>query len=130
MKRATPLLVAAAFAFVAYLGVNAARNALTPAAAFGWLGQAFRMSTRVTPSGPVVVERVQGLGRLETCRFNEQVVVHGQTGGVLPVWLAGDQLVFLGRGEVVAGIDLTRLQPGDVRVGRDEVTVRLPESEL
>ena len=91
---------------------------------------AWPFSTRIAASGPAVIERIQRLGRLETCRVNESVVIHGQTGGVLPTWLAGDRLTFLGRGEVVAGIDLSRLSAANVQVRGAAATVYLPPSEV
>src|SRR5688572_20247919 len=127
MKRSIPVLFAAAAVAAALgLGVYAAREALSPAAlAARWLRSTWRMATRTAPSGPVVLERVQKLGRLETCRYHEQVVVRGDASGILPVWLAGDRLLFTGRGEVVAGVDLSELGPGDVRAEGSTVTIDL-----
>src|SRR5437868_74159 len=131
MKRTTAILLACAAAGALWLGIDAALRAISPVALAGrWLRAAWRMTTRTAPEGPAVLERVQRLGRLETCRYNEQVVVRGDTSGILPVWVAGDRLVFLGRGEVVAGVDLARLHPEDVRVDGDAVRIRLPPSEI
>jgi hypothetical protein len=113
------------------VGLLAIRQALAP---LNWAGQflrnPLRWSSRVAPSGPVVLQEIQRLQRLETCRYNGQVVVRGDTGGLLPTWLAGDRLLFLGRGEVVAGMDLARLHPDDVQVSGDSVELRLPPAEV
>ena len=90
----------------------------------------FSVSTRVMPSGPVVLQQVQRLNRLESCRYNGQVIVRGDTSGVLPVWLAGDRILFVGQGEVVAGIDLSQLRTDDVQVQEDRVSLRLPSAEI
>jgi hypothetical protein len=95
-----------------------------------FLANPFRLSQSVSPTGPVVLEQIQRLQRLETCRYNGQVVVRGDTRGVLPGWMAGDKMLFVGRGEVVAGIDLARLQPGDVTVQGDAVVLHLPQAEI
>ena len=61
----------------------------------------------------------EALGRLETVRFHEQAVVRGETKGPLPTWIAGDELLLVAQGEVVAGVDLGRLRPEDVQVRGD-----------
>src|SRR5262249_37817992 len=119
---------AAGTLLVAFLALRAV---LAPASWMRqWLDERWRMVTHTAPAGPVVVEQVQRLGRLETCRFNEQVMVRGDTRGILPTWIAGDQLLFRGKGEVVAGVDLGRLRPEDVAARGNRVTVRLPPSEI
>ncbi len=94
------------------------------------LPPALRWGSTVSPSGPVVLQSVQRLERLETSRYRGQVVVKGDTGGILPRWVAGDRLVLLGHGEVVAGLDLARLGDGDIRVAQESVEVRLPRPEI
>ena len=131
MRGTLKLLFNVAVAVVLVLVVlGAARHTLSPSSWMGsFLANPFGMTTR-TPSGPVVLEQVQRLQRLETCRYNGQVIVRGETKGLLPVWLAGDRLLFVGRGEAVAGIDLARLRPEDVSVQGDRITLRLPASEI
>jgi Protein of unknown function (DUF4230) len=127
-----PLLVLWGFvAVVLILAFLVLRVVLSPASwARQWLDERWRMVTHAAAAGPVVVEQVQRLGRLETCRFNEQVVVQGNTKGILPTWIAGDRLLFRGKGEVVAGVDLGRLRPEDVTADRQRVTVHLPPGEI
>ena len=91
----------------------------------------FGFSTKVTPSGPVVLEQLQKMARLETARYKGHTIVKGHTGSdVLPSFIAGDKLVFIGHGEVVAGVDLGKMQPQDVRVNGDKVTIKLPAAEV
>jgi len=131
MKRRIPLLLAASVLGITLVGVGVARQTLS---SFDWtrglLRNPFQLSTRTGATGPVVLEQVQRLQRLETCRYNGQVIVRGDTKGMLPTWLAGDRLLFVGRGEVVAGVDLSRLKPEDVAVEQDTVAVRLPSAEI
>ena len=90
----------------------------------------FHFSTTIAPTGPVVLQQVQQLQRLETCRFTEQVIVRGDDDSSLPRWLVGDHILFVGNGEAVAGIDLSKLKPEDVRVEGDKATLRLPSAEI
>lgn len=90
----------------------------------------FGFATRVMPSGPTVLTQMQKLERLETYRYHGQAIVRGETSGHLPIVLAGDRILFIGHGEVVAGIDLSRMNPQDVRVDGETVTLHLPEPEI
>jgi hypothetical protein len=90
----------------------------------------FGFSSRVTPSGPVVLMEMQKLARLETGKYNGQAVVTGETSGVLPTFVAGDRLVFIGHGEVVAGIDLSELKQGDIEVNGESARVHLPTAQV
>src|SRR5436305_1958719 len=73
-------------------------------------------------SQPTVVDRIQRLQRLETVIYTMDKIVSGaKENPVLPNFLAGDRLLMLVHGEVVAGIDFANLKPGDVRVDGKQV---------
>lgn len=95
-----------------------------------FLSNPLGFSSRVTPSGPVVLLQMQKLARLETARFVGDTIVKSETKGVLPIAIAGDSLLFVAHGEVVAGVDLAKMKDGDVRVDGEKVTVRLPKAEI
>ncbi len=44
--------------------------------------------------------------------------------------LFGEKLLFVGHGLVIAGIDMEKIQPSDLRMGGDILYVRLPPSEI
>jgi hypothetical protein len=44
--------------------------------------------------------------------------------------LAGDKIILVAHGEVIGGVDLSQLQPGDVSVSGDAVRVRLPAPQV
>ncbi len=90
----------------------------------------FRFKTRTTMSGPVVLQQIQKLNRLETTRYNGQAIVKGDTSGALPGWLAGDKMVFIAHGEVVAGVDLSKLKSEDVRTTNGHIILKLPPAEI
>src|ERR1700689_4832384 len=82
-------------------------------------------------SQPTVVDRIQRLQRLETAIYTMDKIVGGAKGKpVLPKFLAGDRVLMLGHGEVVAGIDFSNLKPGDVRVEGKQVWLRLPAPQI
>ncbi len=82
-------------------------------------------------SQPTVVDRIQRLQRLETVIYTMDKIVSGaKENPLLPNFLAGDRLLMLVHGEVVAGIDFANLKPGDVRVEGKQVWLRLPAPQI
>src|ERR1700691_5056856 len=82
-------------------------------------------------SQPTVVDRIQRLQRLETVVYTMDKLVSGaKENPVLPDFLAGDRLLMMVHGEVVAGIDFSNLKPGDVRVEGKQVQLHLPAAEV
>jgi hypothetical protein len=87
-------------------------------------------NTRIT-SQPTVVDRIQQLQRLETVVYTMDKIVSGEKDNpVLPDFLTGDRLLMLVHGQVVAGIDFSRLQPGDITILGKDVRVRLPQPQI
>ena len=82
-------------------------------------------------SQPTVVDRIQQLQRLETVVYTMDKVVSGaKENPIFPDFLAGDRLLLLVHGEVVAGIDFSALKPGDVRVEGKQVHLRLHDAQV
>src|SRR3954447_14214424 len=82
-------------------------------------------------SQPTVVDRIQKLQRLETVVYTMDKVVSGaKENPIFPDFLAGDRLLMLVHGEVVAGIDFSTLKPGDVQVQGKQVHIHLPAAQL
>jgi Protein of unknown function (DUF4230) len=86
---------------------------------------------RFDVSSPTVVEMIQKLSRLETVEYSLDKIVEGERqSAFLPDFLAGDKLLLVAHGEVVAGIDLGQLRGGDVVVSGDTVHVHLPAAQI
>jgi hypothetical protein len=82
-------------------------------------------------SQPTVVDRIQRLQRLETVVYTMDKVVTGEKENpLLPDFLAGDRILLLVHGEVVAGIDFSNLKPGDVKVDARRVHLHLPAAQV
>ena len=82
-------------------------------------------------SQPTVVDRIQRLQRLETVIYTmDKVVTGAKENPLLPDFLAGDRLLMLVHGEVVAGIDFSDLKSGDVRVDGKKVHLHLPAPQI
>ena len=87
--------------------------------------------TRLDMTAPSVVEKIRQLSRLETVEYSLDKIVEGdrQTPGI-PDFLAGDRLLLIAHGEVIAGVDFAGMKNSDLRVDGDSVHVRLPPAQI
>ena len=80
---------------------------------------------------PTVIRQIRKLQRLETVSYTMDKIVSGERQNpVLPRFLAGDRLLLIVHGEAIAGVDLSKLQPGDVVVKERSVSIHLPQAEI
>jgi hypothetical protein len=87
-------------------------------------------NTRISSEGSVI-ERIQKLQRMETVVFNMDKIVTGEKDNpILPDFIAGDRLMMIVHGQVVAGIDFTRLKSGDVKIQGKDIHVHLPNPQI
>jgi hypothetical protein len=79
-----------------------------------------------------LVTRVRDLNRLETATMRvASVSTVRQTYDLIPNALAGDELTLYCAGDVIAGVDLSLLQPSDVhREPNGTIVVHLPPPQL
>src|SRR6185312_3332029 len=78
-----------------------------------------------------VVERIQRLQRLETVVYNMDKIVSGQRSNpVLPDFLAGDRMLMIVHGQVVAGVDFSQLRASDVQITGKTLGVHLPPARV
>jgi hypothetical protein len=99
-----------------------------------WIGNLLRgprNGTIFNVDQPTVVRQIQKLQRLETVSYTMDKIISGaHENAYLPKFLAGDRLLLVVHGEVVAGINLASLQSSDVVVNGDKVSIHLPAAEL
>jgi hypothetical protein len=82
-------------------------------------------------SQPTVVSRIQQLQRLETVVYTMDKIVSGaKENPIFPDFLAGDRLLLLVHGEVVAGLDFSSLKPGNVKVEGNQIRLHLPAAQV
>src|ERR1700674_677089 len=87
--------------------------------------------TLINVDQPTVVRQIQQLQRLETVSYTMDKIISGEhANAYLPKFLAGDRLLLVVHGEVVAGINLAGLQPGDVLIQGQRVSIHLPAAEV
>src|ERR1700730_17228929 len=87
--------------------------------------------TQINVDQPTVVHQIQQLQRLETVSYTMDKIISGEhANAYLPKFLAGDRLLLVVHGEVVAGINLAGLQPGDDLIQAQKATIHLPSAEV
>src|SRR5437867_10839257 len=83
---------------------------------------------RVLPAS-VLLHQVQTLSQLVTVKYVlEKVVILEDV-----KWIAGlgeNKVLMVAHGTVKAGLDLSQLEPGDVKVSGKKVTLRLPKAQI
>ena len=77
-----------------------------------------------------IVHQVRSLARLETIQYSVEKVITAETGQGSFAFLFGDRLLLVAHGVVIAGVDLAKLQPEDLRVEDNILFVELPEAEV
>ena len=78
-----------------------------------------------------VVRQIQELQRLETVRYTMEKIISGEHDSpYLPKFLVSDRLLLVVHGEVIAGVDLTKIEPSDVSIHGHRVTIHLPKPEI
>jgi hypothetical protein len=83
--------------------------------------------TQINVDQPTVVRQIQQLQRLETVSYTMDKIISGEHGNAyLPKFLAGDRLLLVVHGEVVAGINLAGVQPSDVLMQGQKISIHLP----
>jgi hypothetical protein len=87
--------------------------------------------TQFNVDQPTVVHQIQQLQRLETVSYTMDKIISGEhANAYLPKFLAGDRLLLVVHGEVISGINLASLQPGDVVIQGQKVSIHLPGAEV
>ena len=84
----------------------------------------------ILPDPVTIVHEVRSLARLETIKFSLEKIITAETRQGFFEWLVGDRLIFVAHGEVIAGIDLNKLNPEDLEVRGNVLYVTLPDPEI
>jgi len=106
--------------------VNQANQALQTQVA-----QMMNPTPTIIPDPITYINNIRSLARLETIQYSAEQVVTCQLNqeGILG-YAIGDKLLFVGHGEVIAGINMEKFQPGDMSLVGDTLLVKLPPAEL
>jgi len=140
MSRALNILLVIGLLLIAALTgyglVTAVQNATKPVADTGstvatQVASILPPTPTPLPNGQAVVLAVRSLNRLESAEFViEKVIIKEAGQGALGL-LFGDRLIFVAHGNVIAGIDLSKMQVSDIQVlPSGKAYVVLPAAEI
>ncbi len=77
-----------------------------------------------------IVREVRDLSRLETAAFTIEKVITAESGEGALGFLFRDRMLLVAQGQVIAGIDLSRMTENDIKVAGDAVFVTMPAAEI
>jgi hypothetical protein len=84
----------------------------------------------IIPDPMTIIHDIRSLARLETIQYTVEKVLTAQTNQNTFGFLFGDKLIFVAHGVVIAGVDLSKIGPEDLRVVGKVLYVRLPAAEV
>lgn len=84
----------------------------------------------IIPDPVTIISDVHALARLETIHYSVEKVITAETGQGSLAFLFQDKLLLVAHGIVIAGIDMDKLQPQDMRMVNGVLNVKLPQSEI
>jgi hypothetical protein len=120
----------AAFSIVTNMQ-RSTEDALAPVSALSTkASQILNPTATVIPDPVTIIHEVRSLARLETIYYSMEKVITAETNQGTWGWLYGDKLLFVAHGDVIAGIDLAKLEPEDLEIKNGVLYVRLPEAEI
>jgi hypothetical protein len=95
------------------------------------VGELLHPTPTIRPSPATIVREVQSLSRLETVVYTVEKVITAESGQGALAFLFGDKLLLVAHGQVIAGVDLSQVQEGDITVTADDrVVLTLPPAEV
>jgi Protein of unknown function (DUF4230) len=93
--------------------------------------RSYRGGALIRVDQPTIVRQIQQLQRLETVSFTMDKIISGEhDSAYLPKFLVSDRLLLVVHGEVIAGVDLGKVQSDDVTVQGQSISIRLPKAQI
>lgn len=116
-----------------YFTVNRAVSNVNPFGGGGITNPLAPQPTTISIDRPAVVREIRSLNRLETTTaIIDKVIEAGQEGNAIYNLLVGDKILLIASGEVIAGIDLSKMTDQDIILSPDgsSATITLPPAEI
>jgi hypothetical protein len=129
------LIVILVLVGAAYYLVSAINGAVAPfqqsnQALQTQVSQLMNPTPTIIPDPATYISEIRALARLETIQYSVEKVITAEVGQGSFGFLFGDKLLFVAHGIVIAGIDMDKIQPGDLQLVNGILNVRLPPAEI
>lgn len=115
----------AAAATAPFQGVQQANESMQTQVA-----QLLNPTPTIIPDPVTYINEIRAIARLETIQYTIEQVLTAEVGQGTFGFAFGDKILFVAHGTVIAGIDMEKLQPGDMRLENGVLYVRLPPTEI
>ncbi len=95
------------------------------------VAQLLNPTPTVIPDPITFINEIRALARLETIQYSVSQVVTSEVGQDSPLtFLFGTKILVVVHGSVIAGIDMDKMQPQDMRFDNGVLYVKLPPAEI
>jgi hypothetical protein len=94
------------------------------------VSQLLNPTPTIIPDPITYINEIRAIARLETIQYTIEKVITAEVGQGTFGFAFGDKLLFVAHGVVIAGIDMEKLQPGDMRLDNGVLYVHLPPTEI
>ena len=95
------------------------------------VSQLLNPTPTVIPDPITYINQIRALARLETIQYSVSQVVSSEIGQGSPLtFLFGTKILVVVHGSVIAGIDMEKMQPQDMRYENGLLSVKLPPAEI
>lgn len=94
------------------------------------VAQVLNPTPTIIPDPVTIIHSVRSLARLETIQYSVEKVITAESGQGALGFLFGDRLLLVAHGVVIAGVDLEKLSPNDLRLEKGVLVARLPPAEI
>jgi hypothetical protein len=94
------------------------------------VAQLMHPTPTIIPDPVTYITEIRALARLETIQYTVEKVITAEQGQGTFSFLFGDKLLFVAHGFVIAGIDMNKLEPSDMRYEGGVLYVKLPPAEV
>ncbi len=94
------------------------------------VAQVLNPTPTIIPDPITIIHSVRSLARLEKIKYSVEKVITAESGQGPFGFLFGDRLLLVAHGVVIAGVDLEKLSPNDLRLENGVLYVRLPSAEI
>ncbi|MBV6395294.1 MAG: hypothetical protein HFACDABA_00869 [Anaerolineales bacterium] len=94
------------------------------------VAQLMNPTPTIIPDPVTYITEIRSLARLETIQYTVEKVITAEQGQGTFSFLFGDKLLFVAHGFVIAGIDMSKIEPQHMRYEGGVLYVTLPPAEV
>jgi len=95
------------------------------------IGELIHPTPTIIPDPVTIIRQVRNLSRLETASYTVEKVITAESGQGALGFLFGDRLILVAHGQVIAGVDLGKMEEDAIIIAPDgAVIVTLPPAEV